>query len=322
MTGKKGGPVVVAAFAMRATPDKRRNLDRMTRAVVAAARHGAGLVVFPEYALTGQAPSPAEDRHHTEQMAEPVPAGPSVRAVAELARIHGCHIAFGMVERVEGPHGAAFFNTAVLVGPSGFVGRYRKVHLYRAERALFSPGDGWPVFDTPYGRAALLLCYDLTFPEAARSCRLQGAELLLVPSAWPLSRRGGEPTPADDPFAGYFRLYQEVRALENQCWLVAANQVGWTGRSDYAGQAAIIDPRGRPLARTGHEEGIALAAVDLAGGLAAARAMDDFLADRRPACYGWPAPPGDQPSEDARLAEDPRPSRSMSADSKSGKRKA
>jgi predicted amidohydrolase len=257
--------VTVAAVAMRAVHDKAANLASMLAAIGSAAAQGADLVVLPEQCLQGYLPSLTryDLDHVTYQVenAETVATGPSVRAVAEAAAAHGVHVVFGMTERDE--HRAeVLYNTAVLVGPDGVVGSYRKVHQPGDEKHLYHPGDGFTVFETPLGRIGLLICYDLCFPESTRSLALSGTDLLVLPTAWGVDDPAGPV--ADDRMVAAFDLFTRVRALENQTWFVGANLVGTLGDFTYPGGSRVVGPDGVVRADTGPAEGIALATVDRA----------------------------------------------------------
>ena len=123
-------------------------------------------------------------------LAEPIP-GPSTERVEKLCREHGVHIIFGMPE--ESDVKGVLHNTAVLVGPKGIIGKYRKVHLPThtvfEEKRYYRPGQAAPVFDTRFGPIGLTICYDLYFPELTRLLALQGAQLIIAISASPSLRR-------------------------------------------------------------------------------------------------------------------------------------
>ena len=143
-----------------------------------AASRGANLVVLPELANTGYMFASREEAF---SLAEPIPGGPSVAAWAERAARHGMHIVAGITER----SGPDLYNSAVVIGPDGYIGTFRKVHLWNEENLFFEPGDlGFPVFHTPIGRIGVAICYDGWFPETFRLCALQGADIVCVPTNW------------------------------------------------------------------------------------------------------------------------------------------
>ena len=142
---------------------------------------------------------------------------------AVVAQACGPVVCFGMTEDVDGDRA----NTAVCLGPDGtLLGTHRKVHLPAGEVAWYRAGDGFGAIATPAGRVGLMVDYDKTFPESARCLALDGAEILVCPSAWPASRTNRAASPARDRQRRLFDLYDRARAAENQLWLVSANQTG------------------------------------------------------------------------------------------------
>jgi N-carbamoylputrescine amidase len=131
----------------------------------------------------------------------------------------------------------------------------------------------------------MLVCYDKIFPEAARQLALDGAGLIASLSAWPVCRVDPATWMRRDTQVHHFNLLDQTRALENQVVWVSSNQVGRFGRLRFPGQAKVVDPRGRVLARTGSRTGAALARVDAPGVVAAARGRLSYLDDRRPLAY-------------------------------------
>jgi len=257
--------ITVAAVAMRAVHDKAANLAAMLATIEQCATQGADLVVFPEQCLQGYLPSLTNyDLTHVSyqvENAETVAAGPSVQAIAEAAARHEVHVVFGMTERDE-DRAEVLYNTAVLVGPDGVVGSYRKVHQPGDEKHIYHPGARFTVFETPIGRIGMLICYDLCFPESTRSLALAGADLLVLSTAWGMD----DPTGAveQDRMVGNFDLFTRARALENQTWFVGANLVGRLGAFTYPGGSRVVGPDGVVRADTGMSEGVALVTVDRA----------------------------------------------------------
>jgi predicted amidohydrolase len=253
-------PFIAAVAAMRAVHDKSINLERYERFVREAAVAGAHLLVLPEASLQGflfyddRCFHQDEVAYHWEN-AEPVP-GPSTAVIAGWAAEHDLWIVFGMMERQEHPAAPVLHNSAVLVGPQGVAGIYRKVHQPSEEVYLYEPGTEWPVFPTPFGTVGMMICYDQCFPEAARELTLRGAELLVLPTAWARSDRG-----SDDRYTFFGR----ARAAENGRWLLQSNQVGRSPSGDFAylGCSRIIDPSGLVVAQSdAEEEGLLVCAVE------------------------------------------------------------
>src|SRR5919197_411440 len=160
--------------------DKRRNLDVIRSRLREAAGQGARLVVFPECALTGYA---FDSKEEAWPHAEPVP-GPSTEALAVDCRELGVWAVVGMLER-EGAD--RLFNAAVLVGPAGVAASYRKIHLpFLGVDRFATPGDRpFAVHDLGGLRVGVTICYDGSFPEAARLLTVLGADLVALPTNWP-----------------------------------------------------------------------------------------------------------------------------------------
>lgn len=214
------------------TNDKQANIDKWLGYLDRAADAGAQLVVFPELALSGYA---CGDRFF--EMAEPVP-GPSTGRLAAEARKRGLHLIWGMPER--GLPGVVY-NAAVLVGPDGLIGVWRKHTLPghatdQAEsgafpdRRFFRAGARSPVFDTAIGRIGMMVCYDIFFPEIARLLTLQGADLLVGISGSPSFER-----PIFEPLV-------QARAMENTVWFAYCNLAGSEADIDYWGGSRLIGP--------------------------------------------------------------------------------
>lgn len=275
----------VMAVAARFGRDVGACTAQVARIVTQARERGAALVVLPESALGGYlyephvagAPAPCEPPAALRRDGE---------EIARLARIAGeIVVCVGYTE--DAPGGP--YSSAVCVSGDGILGHHRKVHLPAAERAVFSAGSGFAAFDTPIGRIGMLVCYDKTFPEAARQLALDGAGLIASLSAWPVCRVDPARWTRRDLQVRHFNLLDQTRALENQVVWVSSNQVGRFGRLRFAGQAKVVDPRGRVLAKTGFRAGAAIAHVDAPGVVAAARGRLSYLDDRRPTAYAMGA---------------------------------
>ncbi len=158
--------------------DKDANLSAMARDIRKAAHLGAEIVVLPELADSGYVFNTAPE---LAGLAEAIPGGRSAESLIALARELGIHIVSGLAESDAG----RFYNSAILCGPDGYIGKYRKLHLWNRENLFFAPGDlGLPVFDTRLGRIGIAICYDGWFPETFRQLALNGAELVCVPTNW------------------------------------------------------------------------------------------------------------------------------------------
>jgi predicted amidohydrolase len=250
---------MAAAVALHVVHDKARNIQAHRRLIEQAAESGVRLLVFPEASLAGflfhldHRFDPEESVYHWAN-AEPVP-GPSTDTIAQHAASHDMYVIFGLLERVDHPATPILHNSAVLVGPDGYIGTYRKVHQPTEELRLYRPGHDWPAFATSLGQIGIQICYDQCFPEAARELTLRGSDILAIPNAWPKSDQA-----SDDRYDFYGR----ARAAENTRWVVQSNQVGPSDRGafEYLGRSRIIDPSGMVVAETAPgAEGLAAAEI-------------------------------------------------------------
>jgi N-carbamoylputrescine amidase len=259
-------------------------LAQVGRTIAHAREHGAALVVLPESALGGYLYEPHIPG--APMMCAPPPAlRRGGEEIARVARLAGdVVVCIGYTE--DAPGGP--YSSAVCVTGDGILGHHRKVHLPPGERGAFGAGAGFAAFDTPIGRIGMLVCYDKTFPEAARQLALDGAGLIASLSAWPVCRVDPASWTRRDVQVRHFNLLDQTRALENQVVWVSSNQVGRFGRLRFAGQSKVVDPRGRVLAKTGTRAGTALARVDAPSVVAAARNRLSYLDDRRPLAYAEP----------------------------------
>ncbi|HEX6984906.1 MAG TPA: nitrilase family protein [Planctomycetaceae bacterium] len=216
--------------------EKERNLRRSLERIEEAAGKGARLVVLPELCTSGYV---FESRAEAFALAEEVPSGPTCRAWADIARREGLHIVAGIGER----DGEALYNAAVVIGPSGYVGKFRKVHLWNEENLFFEPGNlGFPVFRTPFGRIAAFICYDGWFPESYRLCALQGADLVCIPTNW-------VPVPGQaNNREAMANILCMAAAHSNSIFVAAADRVGSERGQPFIGQSLIVDCTGWPVA--------------------------------------------------------------------------
>ncbi|MDQ7859882.1 MAG: nitrilase-related carbon-nitrogen hydrolase [Armatimonadota bacterium] len=243
-----------------------------------AAAAGAQLAVLPELCTISY---DFRGRGDVEPHAEPLD-GPSVRAWEAVARETGLHVVAGLPER----DGETLYNSAVVVGPGGLLGAYRKAHLYAFERGIFAPGaGGFPVWHLPVGRVGVLICYDLRFAEAVRLLLLDGAEVLCVPTTW---TDRGKPEPWDARGWCGADYLAAGHAYGNRMWVACADRAGPDGGVRTLGCSAIFAPSGMAAAGPAGPDGDEVLVADCDLGRAdAARATPemDLVADRRPALY-------------------------------------
>ncbi|WP_080834310.1 nitrilase-related carbon-nitrogen hydrolase [Cohnella massiliensis] len=249
------------------------NVRKALRFVRDAGERGADLVVFPELFVTGYDTDRIGVRYR--ELAEPVD-GPIVNAFRIAAKSHGVNLVVPMALKLE--ENGAIGNGAVVIDREGKVaGVYSKVHLWEDERNYFTPGRGFQVFKMDFGKLGVLICYDAGFPEAARTLALQGAELLVVPSAFSL------------PDKHRWDLYFPARALENTRFVAAVNGVGGAGAFELFGNNKVANPRGELLLDGAmNEETMQLLEIDLAQNEKTSSSIP-YLRDLRIETYGYRA---------------------------------
>lgn len=225
--------------------DSDANLSALERHAAEAAAAGARLVIFPEAAVSGYCYDSLEEaREH----AEPLP-GPSVERLMSVCRERDVHVIYGTIER----QGDRIHNAAVLVGPAGLVGVYRKTHLPHLGVDRFTTAGAEPprVYDIGALRVGMLICYDGSFPEAPRVLMLAGADLIALPTNWPT----GAMLTAE--------YLTNARALENHIYFAAVNRIGAERGFSFIGKSRICHPLGQTLARADTAEpALLLAEID------------------------------------------------------------
>ena len=257
--------IKIASVAITAHADKQANMAKHMQYIEKAADESVGLIVFPELSLPGihddfllsQARATAATYYAC--AAERIPDGPSTRKMIEAAALYNMYIVWGMSEQ-DDMRPDYIYNTAVIVGPNGYIGKHRKIHQTGTERLLFMPGHELNVYDTEIGRIGLLICYDKLFPETARALKIDGAEIIACPTCWPaVNPKMGD----NDPMLTIHRGLGSFRALENTLIFVDANIAGSTDGARYeCGHSRIVGPMGTDLASTGWDEGMAIAILN------------------------------------------------------------
>ncbi|MBS3755722.1 MAG: hypothetical protein KGY56_08505 [Desulfobacterales bacterium] len=244
-----------------------RNLEKVENALAGA---DADLIVLPELAFTGYF---FEDREELNELAEDVSASRTVQGLTRLCKNNDFYLVAGFAERCRG----RVYNTALVIGPSGLLHCYRKLHLFNTEKEYFDPGD------TPLKTIAIrgvhvgvMICFDWVFPEAARSLALQGADLLCHPSNLVLA---------------YCQKAMLTRCLENSVYAITANRTGKEtrprGELSFTGQSQIVGPKGETMAISDSgEEAVVVRDIDVS---AARKKLftenNDLFVDRRPEFY-------------------------------------
>ncbi|MCW3993185.1 MAG: carbon-nitrogen hydrolase family protein [Candidatus Bathyarchaeota archaeon] len=219
--------------------NKAENIKKVESRVTKAKQQGAELVIFPELSLTGYTM-----RDQIYELAETIP-GHSTTVLEKLAKKTGTYIVFGMPELSEKTQ-ATIYNAAVLVGPNGFIGKYRKMYLPThsvfEEKRYFRPGYQTAVFETELGKIGLIICYDIFFPEVSRLTRLKGAQLIVCISASPATRRT------------FFETLTAARAIENTAFLAYVNLVGIEDGLQFWGGSRLVGPNGKTLVQAKYDE--------------------------------------------------------------------
>jgi len=207
--------------------DKQLNLRKMEEIMEQAAAEDSNLVLFPELSLTGYFIQDLK-----EEMAEPID-GESIQHMQTLCKKLRVYTVFSWPELGED---GLIYNSACLISDQGeIVGNYRKVHLYDREKEIFSPGDTFKVFDTDLGRIGIMICFDLDFPESARSLHAGGADIIVVP------------TNNFYPYARFQEAYLKARSMENELPVAICNRTGQEQDLVYFGESAAYDAHGYQL---------------------------------------------------------------------------
>ncbi len=245
------------------------------RGIGEAVEAGADVVVLPELWTSGYVWLGGEDYEGPREaaaMAEDPGEGHTIPRFQEVVSREGIWLVAGsLLEADEG----RVYNTSFVIDPRGdVVHRYRKVHLIglMEEPRHLAAGDSAGIFEMHGWDAGVMICYDLRFPELARSLALQGAEVLFVPAQWPTPR------------IGHWEILVRARAVENQCFVVACNRVGVGGSDTFPGVSMIVGPAGEVLARGGEATCVLTAELDM-DALKDIRDLLPVFSDRRPDLY-------------------------------------
>lgn len=257
------------------TQNRAANLSTSLELALEAVNNGANLIVLPELTNTGYF---FQNRQDAFDHAEAVPDGPSVGSWEDFARHHQVYLVAGLTER----EGSKLYNTGVLVGPDGFIGKYRKAHLWNLEKLWFTAGDsGFPVFDTPIGRIGLLICWDIWFPEVPRILSQQGADIICSLNNWVWT-----PPPLFDDAGKCMASYLTMTAAHvNNVFIAAASRIGEERGARYLGCSLIAGTNGWPIGRvaSADQQEILYADIDLTSARSAPiwNDLNDLHRDRR-----------------------------------------
>ncbi len=228
---------------------------------------GADVVVLPELCNSGYNFTSPEAAYNS---SETVGESRFIRFLEMKCSQLGLHVVSGFCER----EGKVLYNSAVLVGPKGYLGKYRKLHLFMNEKDYFQPGNaGLPVFDLGFCRIGMLVCFDWFFPEVWRIMALQGADVICHPSNLVLPGLAQRAVP--------------VHALVNRVYVVTCNRIGSEGELRFTGLSLIADPRGEVLAMASEQETeVRLEEIDVTRARdKAVTPRNHLIEDRRPGLY-------------------------------------
>ncbi len=278
---KKG--VTIGLLQLRPRKEREDSLALALAKIGEAAKGGAQIVCLPELFL-GPYFCERPDDADAFRTAENIP-GPATKALSDAAKKHGIVLIGGSIFEKAGDK---YFNTSPVFNEQGeLLGSYRKTHipedpLYH-EQHYFSPGDtGIKVFDTSFGRIAVLICYDQWFPEAARIAALKGAEIIFYPTA--IGDFVNE-KPEEGNWQEAWEAVQRGHAIANNVFVATANRVGREEGLSFFGGSFIYNEFGTLLAHAGNDEEILLAECDLSR-IGATREGWGFFRNRRPGEYG------------------------------------
>lgn len=234
--------LVQAAFT---NGDVGKNLEQMKRIVETAKEQFSDvkLMLFPELAATGYFLSSAIREFAEDQK------GMIAQYMADLASKNNMHIGYGYVEA--GTHGEIYNSLRFIDSHGEPVANYRKIHITSLEKGIFTPGNEIVSIKTELGHIGLMICWDLAFPEVARTLAVRGADLILNPSAW------------EKPYADPFVRFGMARAIDNTVYVAVCNHIGKSNDLEFLGHSGLYGPDGAPIAMAGEDdEKVVVAEVD------------------------------------------------------------
>lgn len=260
----------LAMAQMAMTPDVAENLK--TSLEYCDAARGCDLLFFPEIQLSPFFPQ--YEKQNVDRYCM-TPDSPEIKRLAEKAVQHGYYMSPNAYLELDGKR----YDTSLWINPGGIVEDSAKmVHIAQApqfyEQDYYTPSpDGFKVFQTPFGRVGIVICYDRHLPESIRTCTLMGADLVIIPTA------NTEAEPME-----MFEWELRVQAMQNQVFVAMCNRVGQEGDMAFAGQSIVVHPSGDVVLKTDEKPQLAVCEIDL-GEAAEYRARKPYLGTRRPEMY-------------------------------------
>lgn len=222
----------------------RNAVDILRRAV----EQEVDLIVLPELGNSGYV---FNSRAEAFELSEPIPDGPTCQTYLDVIRGSGTHVVAGICERA----GDRLYNSAAILGPDGYIGTYRKLHLWHEERLFFEPGNlGLPIFHLPFGRVGVMICYDGWFPEVTRILKLRGADIICDPTCWDLVPGRIEASHNPSP------IIHMAQAHMNNVFIACADRCGVERGVTFSGMSHIAGPDGYVAGPAGMSEPEVLAA--------------------------------------------------------------
>lgn len=243
---------------------KEQNLKKISGMLTKCGK--VDLLVLPELCTSGYL---FKTKKELSQAAELIPDGETTSRLIEMAKENELHLIAGIAER----DGDFYYNSAILVGSEGYIGKYRKIHLFNEEKDLFKPGDSeFPVFEVKGAKIGLMICFDWIFPESARVLALKGAEIICHPGNFVL------------PYA--FEVLR-ARAIENQVFIITSSRTGRERGLVFQGKSQVVAPDMSVLAKSGEErEEIKIVEVELSQARnKKVTPKNDVISDRKPDFY-------------------------------------
>lgn len=248
------------------TLDKERNISRTIELLEQAVREKAELIVLPELCTSGYN---FKSLKEATSVSEPIPNGLTTRRWVKFAEENNVYLIGGLCESA----GNSLYNSAIMVGPEGYVGTYRKVHLWHKEKIWFKAGNRFKVFNTLLGKIGVMICYDNYFPETTRILTRIGADIVCQPTA----------TQQD-----FDLLINHVRSAENAIFIGTANLVGKERDIRFVGQSQITNPQGKILVKeTEEQESVLTADINISEATKAKQLneLNNIISDRRTDLY-------------------------------------